>query len=60
MGKTLTIWLGDPSQEYICEETEDEVVIMKTKDGKVIGVEILNYVSNNNQSFNIESILRTA
>jgi len=34
VGKTLTIWLGDPQQEFVCEETTDEVVLMKDKNGK--------------------------
>ena len=28
IGKTLTIWFGDPSKEVISEETPDEVVHM--------------------------------
>ena len=31
VGHTLTVWLGDSSQEYVCEETQDEVVMMKDK-----------------------------
>jgi len=39
---TLTVWFGDPDDEYICEETGDEVVLMKNKNGQVIGFEKLN------------------
>lgn len=42
-GHTLTVWLKDPATEYVCEETADEIVIMKDKAGQVIGVEILHY-----------------
>ena len=42
-GRTLTVWFGTPQKEYICEETGDEVVLMKDKDGHVIGFERLNY-----------------
>jgi hypothetical protein len=42
-GKTLTVWFTDRSQEYICEETGDEVVLMKDRDGRVIGFEKLNF-----------------
>lgn len=42
-GHTLTVWLADPGQEYICEETGDEVVLMKDKTGKVIGFEKLHF-----------------
>jgi hypothetical protein len=40
---TLTVWLDDPRKEHICEETTDEVVLMKDADGRVIGVELLHY-----------------
>jgi hypothetical protein len=36
-GSTLTVWFGDPRGEYVCEETGDEVVLMKDKHGRVIG-----------------------
>ena len=42
-GNTLTVWFGDPKQEYICEETGDEVILMKDQAGRVIGFEKLNF-----------------
>jgi hypothetical protein len=42
-GKTLTVWFDDASQEYVCEETGDEVVLMKDASGRVIGFEKLNF-----------------
>ena len=42
-GKTLTVWFTDAREEYVCEETGDEVVLMKDKEGKVIGFEKLNF-----------------
>ena len=42
-GHTLTVWFGDPSSEYVCEETRDEVILMKDKSGTVIGFEKLNF-----------------
>src|SRR5205809_890193 len=36
-GHTLTVWFTDSSQEYICEETGEEVVLMKDAAGRVIG-----------------------
>jgi uncharacterized protein YuzE len=42
-GQTLTIWFADPSQEYVCEETGEEVVLMKDRAGRVIGFEKLNF-----------------
>lgn len=44
IGNTLTVWFGDPETEVEVEETGDEVVLMKDKDGKVIGFEKLNFV----------------
>lgn len=46
-GNTLTVWFGDPQEEYISEETGDEVVLMKDKRGKVIGFEKLNFSNAN-------------
>ncbi|MGB9890191.1 MAG: DUF2283 domain-containing protein [Anaerolineae bacterium] len=43
-GNTLTVWFGDPQDEYICEETGDEVILMKDQSGRVIGFEKLNFV----------------
>jgi uncharacterized protein YuzE len=43
-GNTLTVWFGDPQEEYVCEETGEEVVLMKDRAGSVIGFEKLNFV----------------
>ncbi len=43
IGNTLTVWFGDPQGEYVCEETGDEIVLMKDKSGRVIGFEKLNF-----------------
>jgi len=42
-GNTLTVWFGNPQDEYICEETGDEIILMKDKAGRVIGFEKLNF-----------------
>ena len=42
-GNTLTVWFGDPKTEHICEETGDEVILMKDRVGRVIGFEKLNF-----------------
>ena len=60
VGHTLTIWLGNPQEESICEETSDEVVLMKNKKGKVIGIEFLNYALEFDPTgLAVETILRT-
>lgn len=42
-GNTLTVWFGDPADEYVAEETGEEIVLMKDREGKVIGFEKLNF-----------------
>jgi uncharacterized protein YuzE len=44
VGNTLTVWFGDPHDEYVAEETGEEIILMKDKSGAVIGFEKLNYV----------------
>ena len=52
-GKTLTVWFADRSQEYICEETGDEVVLMKDRAGRVIGIEKLNFSVSDSDSLRL-------
>ena len=42
-GNTLTVWFGESKREYVCEETSEEVVLMKDKSGHVLGFEKLNF-----------------
>jgi hypothetical protein len=44
-GNTLTVWFDEPSKEAICDEVDDDVVLMKDRRGRVIGFERLNYLS---------------
>ena len=44
-GNTLTVWFGNPADEYVTEETGEEIVWMKDRDGKVIGFEKLNFTA---------------
>ncbi|HOW03398.1 MAG TPA: DUF2283 domain-containing protein [Caldisericia bacterium] len=44
-GNTLTVWFGNPEDEYISEETGEEVILMLNKDRKVIGFEKLNFLT---------------
>jgi uncharacterized protein YuzE len=44
VGNTLTVWFGDPNQEYTSDETGDDVILMKDRSGQVIGFEKLNFV----------------
>ncbi len=52
-GQTLTVWFGKPTDEYICEETGEEVVLMKNKDGQVIGFEKLNFSPTKSESMQV-------
>jgi hypothetical protein len=44
-GNTLNVWFDDPEKEYICEETSEEVILVKDKMGRVIGFERLNFLA---------------
>jgi len=57
-GSTLTVWFDDPKNEYICEETGDEVVLMKDRNGQVIGFEKLNFslINPENLQFSFETV----
>jgi len=61
VGHTLTVWMGDPATEDICEETGDEVVLMKDRSGKVIGFELLHYHPEHPTSgLSVETVLQSA
>lgn len=45
VGNTLNVWFDDPQKEHVSEETSEEIVLIKDKKGKVIGFEVLNYLS---------------
>jgi uncharacterized protein YuzE len=53
VGNTLVVWFGDPEEEAEAEETGDEVILMKNKEGKVIGFEKLNFLSSSEQSVQV-------
>ena len=44
-GNTLNVWFDNPKHEHTCEETGEEVVLVKDRRGKVIGFEKLNFLS---------------
>lgn len=56
VGQTLTIWFGDPTQEFIAEETDEEVILMKNKAGNVIGIERLHFSPINATQLSVELI----
>ncbi len=44
-GNTLSVWFADPRKEHVCEEADDDVVLVKDRRGQVIGFERLNVLS---------------
>ncbi len=44
LGNTLHIWFGDPRDEYITEEADEELGLVKNKAGEIIGIEKLNFL----------------
>ena len=53
IGNTLTVWFDDPKEEYICEETGEEVILMKDKIGRVIGFEKLNFTMDETEQLQV-------
>jgi uncharacterized protein YuzE len=45
VGNTLSIWFGDPKKEHLCEESDDDIVLVKDRRGRVIGFERLNFLT---------------
>ena len=41
-GRTLSVWIGDPQTEVVCEEVGDDMILMKDEHGSIIGFEKLN------------------
>jgi len=56
IGKTLTVWFSDPTEEDVVEETGEEVLLIKNQVGKVIGFERLNYELAEGKQPNIELV----
>ena len=52
----MTVWFDNPENEFIAEETGQEVVLIKDKDGKVIGFERLNYEMASIDDLTIEAV----
>ena len=44
-GNTLSVWFDDPKKEASCEESDDDMVLVKDALGRVIGFERLNYLT---------------
>jgi uncharacterized protein YuzE len=44
-GSTLSVWFDDPKKEHVCEESDDDMILVKDRKGRVIGFERLNFLS---------------
>ena len=44
-GNTLSVWFDDPKKEHVCEESDDDIVLIKDRQGHVIGFERLNFLT---------------
>jgi Protein of unknown function (DUF2283) len=54
-GQTLTVWFGVPADEVVCEAASDDIVLMKDRSGRVIGVEKLNFLVPESDSLTVVS-----
>jgi len=43
-GNSLSVWFDDPKKEHVCEESDGDVVLVKDRQGRVIGFERLNFL----------------
>jgi hypothetical protein len=60
VGKTLTVWIDDPKKETVCEETADEVIVMKDRKGRIIGFELLHYKpAHPGEGIAVETLIRS-
>ena len=55
-GKTLTVWFDDPEKEFVCEETGEEIILIKDRSGRVIGFERLNYEAVSEEALTVEAV----
>ena len=44
-GNSLSVWFDDPKKEHVCEESGDDLILVKDRQGRVIGFERLNFQS---------------
>ena len=42
---TLSVWFDDPKKEAVCEESAEDLILVKDRRGRVIGFERLNILT---------------
>ena len=55
IGGTLSVWWGNPKDEEVCEINEHDIILIKDKDGEVIGLEKLHYSGGDPKDFAVEA-----
>ena len=55
IGGTLCVWWGNPQDEEVCEETGHGIILIKDKQGKVIGLENLHYQGGDPKDFAVDA-----
>ncbi len=53
-GNTLTVWFDNPRKESVGEEIEEDVVLIRNVEGRVIGFERLNDLSPRQQDRGVQ------
>ena len=51
---TLDVWFDDPEKERVSEETGEEIILKKDKNGRVIGLEKLNVLVDKDTPMSVE------
>ncbi len=51
---TLDVWFDDPENAWVSEETGDDIILKKNKNGMVIGLEKLNVRGNKDTPVAVE------
>jgi uncharacterized protein YuzE len=46
IGNTLDIWFVKPTKQIICDDLDNDTIVKRDKKGRIVGLEILNYVKN--------------
>lgn len=57
-GATLTVWFDEPEKEHATEETGRELNLIKDREGRVIGVERLNWSAPSPGPLDVELVER--
>jgi hypothetical protein len=44
-GNTLSVWFDDLAKEHVCEESNDDLILMKDRRSRIIGFERSNFLT---------------